>query len=74
MMAEAEYITLRQAARLGGYRNREALYRAVRTGRLRAIKPQGGVLLTTRAWLADYRAGRYHRTAADSGEKGRGSP
>jgi hypothetical protein len=72
MAEEEEYITLRHAARLGGYRNKDALYRAVRTGRLRAIKPQGGVLLTTRAWLADYRAGRYHRTAAESGESGEG--
>jgi hypothetical protein len=69
MDAEA-YITLKQAARLGGYRNADVLYRAVRLGRLRAIKPACGVLLTTRAWLADYQAGRYRRRAADSGETG----
>jgi hypothetical protein len=72
MDADEEYITLKQAARLGGYRNADVLYRAVRLGRLRAVKPAGGVLLTTRAWLADYQAGRYHRTGADSGESGEG--
>jgi hypothetical protein len=67
-MDAEEYITLRQAARLGGYRNADVLYRAVRAGRLKAIRPEGGVLLTTRAWLAEHQAGRYHRTAAESGE------
>jgi hypothetical protein len=43
---EEEYLTLKQAARLYGYRNREGLYAAAREGRLRTIKPPGGVLLT----------------------------
>jgi hypothetical protein len=70
VMAEEAIITLQQAARLGGYRNSAALYRAVRMGRLRAIKPAGGVLVTTRVWLADYRAGRYRRGGTESDEIG----
>jgi hypothetical protein len=54
-----EYITLKQAAHLGGYRNSDALYAAVRKGRLKAIKPVGGMLLTTWTWLAEYQAGRW---------------
>jgi len=75
---DEEYITLRQAARLGGYKGSDTLHAAVRGGSLRAVKPDGGVLMTTRAWLEDYqrrvtvtqhrRAQRPPRESGASGE------
>jgi excisionase family DNA binding protein len=61
-MEAEEYITLRQAARLAGYTSAGALYTAVRKGRLKASNLDGGRLLTTRTWLADYRGSRWGRS------------
>ena len=78
MPEDAEYLTIKQAAHLVGYRSLDTLYGAVRLGRLRTVKPEGSVLLTTRAWLDAYhsrvhesqrkRAQRHGPPAGEGGE------
>jgi hypothetical protein len=42
-------------AALAGPAGRAALYKAIQRGRLRVVR-RGRALLTTKAWLAEYRA------------------
>lgn len=60
-----DYISLKQAAEILGYRNPSTLHAAARAGKLRTISFGAHARVTTRAWLDEYltslRAGEYRR-------------
>jgi hypothetical protein len=55
--ADAPASELVAVAALADGDERQALYKAIQRGRLRVVR-RGRSLLTTEAWLADYRASR----------------
>jgi fido (protein-threonine AMPylation protein) len=59
-VAAEDLAALSPLATFAGGGERDALYKAAQRGRLRAVR-RGGALLTTAAWLAEYRASRRAR-------------
>ena len=53
IMTPDNYISLKQAAKLGGYQSPSSLLRAIHRGRLHAVKI-GRDWFTTEEWLRDY--------------------
>ncbi len=66
LAACAENDDLAELSRLASGAEREALYKAAQRGRLRTVR-RGASVLTTKAWIDDYRASRFVRDAHANG-------